>query len=141
LSYYLDASVIVPSYFRESGTDAVTRIFRETSEPHLLSNIAAGEFASAVARRCRMGQLAVAHAPAIFEAFDIWARYLTHPLLVTSADVDEAIILVRQISHGLRLPDAIHLAVCQRRRLTLATLDDRLADAARAIGVAHIVPV
>lgn len=79
-------------------------------------------------------------AQSAFADFDQWPGDLVQTMDIDSDDIAAATALVRAMVYGLRLPDAIHLAACQRRGLTLATLDDGLADAARALGVAHICP-
>ncbi|MDO9588458.1 MAG: PIN domain-containing protein, partial [Brevundimonas sp.] len=57
-----------------------------------------------------------------------------------SRDIRAAERLVRAFELKLRAPDAIHLAVCLRHDFRLATLDKKLAFAARAFGVACINP-
>lgn len=141
MSFYLDASVIVPAIVREAKSGAVERLFQLASEPMIISNLAAGEFASAIARRTRMGLHSAQEAQALFAEFDQWPGDFVGLFEIAPDDIADATRLVRAVVHGLRLPDAIHLAVCQRRQFTLATLDDGLADAARALGVAHICPV
>lgn len=141
MSLYLDASVIVPAFIREDKSDAVERLFQLASEPMTLSNFASGELASAIARRTRMRLISAESARSIFNDFDQWTEGVMQRIEVDSIDIAEATALVRRLELKLRLPDAIHLAACQRRGLMLATLDDGLADAARALGVAHICPV
>jgi uncharacterized protein len=141
LSLYLDASVIVPAFVDEAKSPAVTGLFQRLSSPALISDFAAGEFASAVARRLRMSVLQPAGAAQLLIDFDLWSAAIARTLAITSEDIAAATTLVRRFELKLRLPDAIHLAACQRRGLTLATLDDVLADAARALGVAHVCPV
>lgn len=140
MSFYLDASVIVPAIVRETKSEAVEHLFQLASQPLIVSNFAAGEFSSAIARRSRMRLDSPRQTQACFADFDQWTGDLVEMIAIAPEDIMEAIALVRALVHGLRLPDAIHLAACQRRGLTLATLDDTLATAARALGVAHIVP-
>jgi uncharacterized protein len=47
---------------------------------------------------------------------------------------------VRRFKLKLRAPDALHAAICRRLELQLATLDRRLAAAARALGINVVVP-
>jgi uncharacterized protein len=49
-------------------------------------------------------------------------------------------IFVHRFDLMLRAPDALHAAVCQRLGLTLVTLDQPLARAATALGVAVVNP-
>ncbi len=137
---YLDASVLVPLFVTEARSSVMAAIVNGLTVPPLVSNFAAGEYSSAIARRFRMAQLSANDASDVLEAFDAWSVAMAQPLEIEAHDIGLAAALVRRFDLKLRLPDAIHLAACQRRGLTLATLDDMLADAARALGVAHIVP-
>jgi uncharacterized protein len=141
LTLYLDASVIVPAFIDEPLSLSVRRLLGDAAEPTLISDVAGGEFASAVARRFRMALLTGADAQRVLAKYDRWTAAAARPLAIESSDIANATALFRRFDLKLRLPDAIHLAACQRRGLTLATLDDTLADAARALGVAHICPV
>jgi hypothetical protein len=47
---------------------------------------------------------------------------------------------VRRFDLLLRAPDALHAAICRRLDLTLVTLDQRLAKAAREVGIEVNVP-
>lgn len=87
-----------------------------------------------------MALLTLEGAQAKLADFERWSDIVARPLPILTTDIAAATALVRRFELKLRLPDATHLAVCQRRGLTLATLDDQLANAARALGVAHIVP-
>ncbi len=140
MSIYLDASVLVPLFHEEAGTPAVERLLAERAPSPFISRYAAGEVASAFSRLLRMREISEATARSYLAALDglIGDRAVVPSL--DDMDVAAATGLVRRFDLKLRLPDAIHLAACQRRGLTLATLDDMLADAARALGVAHIVP-
>jgi hypothetical protein len=59
---------------------------------------------------------------------------------VEAANVRLADIFVRRFDLMLRTPDALHTAIYSRLGLTLVTLHRRLANAARALGLAVIVP-
>jgi predicted nucleic acid-binding protein len=140
LNPYLDASVIVPYFIDETHSPGVSHFIDSLTAPPVLSDFAIGEFASAVARRVRMASLTAANARIMLADFDRWSAETTRPMAIVSADIADATALVRRFDLKLRLPDAIHLAACGRRALALATLDDLLADAAHALGVAHICP-
>ncbi|OYQ27083.1 hypothetical protein CHU93_11270 [Sandarakinorhabdus cyanobacteriorum] len=140
MSIYLDASVLVPLFHEEASTAAVTRLMADQAQSPIISRFAAGETASAFSRLWRMALINRETADAMLAGLDrLIASRAAVPTL-HDADIGAAADLVRRFALKLRLPDAIHLAVCMRRGLILATLDDLLADAARALGVAHIVP-
>ncbi|WP_439545542.1 type II toxin-antitoxin system VapC family toxin [Sandarakinorhabdus sp.] len=138
--HYLDASVLVPAFVTEDHSSAVSDWLANLPATAEISDFAAGEFASAIARRVRMGQLPAVAANRLLADFDAWRMVIGTSRNIDSADIAAATALVRRFELKLRLPDAIHLALCQWRGFTLATLDDGLAEVARTIGVAHICP-
>jgi uncharacterized protein len=64
----------------------------------------------------------------------LWTKSLTL-LPVTDAAFSTAARFADQHYLGLRAGDALHLAICADRRATLHTLDRRMADAAKALGI------
>jgi predicted nucleic acid-binding protein len=140
LSFYLDASAIVPNLVEEAGSEAV-RAFVARCEPDVVvSALATLETSSALSRLARMGSITTDGAISRLIRFDAWrAPYSVSPPF-GAAEFELADALVRRFELGLRGPDALHLAACLRGGHTLATLDRRLADAAAALGVATTVP-
>jgi predicted nucleic acid-binding protein len=59
---------------------------------------------------------------------------------VEGDDFSAANALLERFELGLRAGDALHLAMAQRLREPLVTIDRRLAAAAEAVGVAVVVP-
>jgi uncharacterized protein len=137
---YLDASVIVPVFVKEVGAVTVRDWLADLPSAVFISDFTAGEFASAISRRVRMAEFDAGLGQDLLASFDRWRAVVGAMTAIMPDDIAAAGVLVRQFELKLRLPDAIHLAACQRRGLRLATLDIGLADAARALGVAHIVP-
>ena len=138
---YLDASVMVPVFVKETSAMAVCGWLADLPDGAVISDFAAGEFASAISRRVRMAEFEAGFGQELLVSFDRWCAVVGTLVQIMPDDIAAAAVLVRRFELKLRLPDAIHLAACQRRGLTLATLDSGLADAARALGVAHICPV
>jgi predicted nucleic acid-binding protein len=101
----------------------------------LVSDFAGAEFASALARRVRMREIARELAQAAFSAFDAWSQFRGDRLETTTSDVAAAERFLRRLDLNLRTPDALNIAIAQRTGATLATFDGRMADAARALGV------
>ncbi|MGI4877067.1 MAG: PIN domain-containing protein, partial [Janthinobacterium lividum] len=73
-------------------------------------------------------------------AIDEWLAESVQSIEIESVDIRLATVFVRRFELGLRMPDAIHLAACRRHNLSLATFDNRLAGAARFIGIATVTP-
>lgn len=136
---YLDASVIVPLLVEQPTTAIVGELIRAT--PRLsLSSFAIGEVISAISRLRRTEELDDRGANAALGTLDGWNRNAFDRATIDDADIRLASGFVRRFDLALRMPDAIHIAVAQRHGHCLATFDQRLADAARTIGVAVLVP-
>ena len=82
-----------------------------------------------------MGLLTLPDASARLTDFDVWRAAMSVPVDVHASDVRLANAFVRRFDLMLRAPDAMHVAVARRLDVTLATLDRRLARAARELGV------
>ncbi len=55
---------------------------------------------------------------------------------MTNADVKRADAVMRRLDLTLRTPDALHIAIAERIGATMATFDDKMAAAARILGLA-----
>ena len=135
MTYYLDASVLVPRLLDEASSAAVQQFVVTNNGQLNVSNFAAGEVSSAIAKASRDQRLTTADAHARLVDFDLWRAATTIEIIVLRSDLDMADALVRRLNLKLRFPDAIHAACCQRLGLTLATFDVRLDHAAGAIGL------
>ena len=135
MSLYLDASAIVPTLIEEGSSRALGDYLAAASDAFVVSDFAAAEVASALSRLVRMTLIGREAAETLLREFDAWRASATTDVEFVSADVRLANVFVRRFELGLRAPDALHLAVCQRGDHTLVTLDARLAAAARALGV------
>jgi uncharacterized protein len=139
LSVYLDASVLVPVQVQEAGTEAARRFVVAAEGDICVSSLAAGEFASAMSRHVRMKSFPAEEANHRLSLFDTWLTSTT-AIALDDADIRRAASFVRDFQHKLLMPDAIHVALCQRHHLTLVTLDERLAEAALALDVEAVMP-
>jgi len=135
LSFYLDASAIVPTFIKEPASERLDTFFLNPSETLIVSDFAAMEVASAVSRLVRMKRLSQAHAGRLLVEFDAWRTTASESTDFQPSDFRLADIFVRRFDLGLRAPDALHAAVCRRVDYTLVTLDRRLAGAAEALGL------
>lgn len=140
MNVYLDASVIVPNWLVESATPVVQNFFLTFDDLPVVSDFAAGEVASAIARRWRMGGLARTLAETVLVHIDAWRNEECASATIESVDIALAAEFVRRFDLHLRMPDAIHLAMCERLKLTMATFDKPLVRAAHALGIDVVVP-
>ena len=140
MTLYLDASVLLPTLVDEGTTEAVDDLMERLDTAPFISDFAAGEVASALSRLVRMRHLDPSDVRARLSDFDAWRATDTAPQDVEPADIRLAAVFVRRLELGLRMPDAVHAAVCRRLGHTLVTLDVRLAGAASALGIKILIP-
>jgi uncharacterized protein len=135
LSAYADASPLVALFTPDAFSDRADIFVRDQRPVILVSDFAAAEFASALAKRVRTREISTDEAREAFLAFDAWARFRGARLETTSSDVAAAERILRRLELNLRAPDAINIAIADRYGAALATFDIRMADAATALGV------
>jgi predicted nucleic acid-binding protein len=135
VSVYLDASVLVALFTIDHFT-ARAKSFLTTHSPMLVvSDFAVAEFASAVSRRVRTKDLTADEARIAFASFDSWRARATQHVDATTPDIAAAASVLRRLDLNLRTPDAINIGIADRIGAALATFDERMAMAARALGV------
>ena len=137
----MDTSVLLPTLIAEPTTEAVYDYLGAADQELLISDFAAAELASALSRLVRMDLLTDTDASARLADFDAWRAAMSSPVDIASSDARLSYIYIRRFDLGLRASDALHLAIARRLDATLVTLDQRLATAARELGVAVEVPV
>ncbi len=131
---YLDASVLVALIANDALTGRANGFLREARPVPVVSDFAAAEFASAIARRVRMGSLSADDARVGFATFDSWVARVAERADTVTADVRMAEALLRRLDLTLRTPDAVNIAIAQRVGACLATYDEKMAGCARALG-------
>jgi uncharacterized protein len=140
LSAYLDASVLLATLLEEPASAAVDCYMLGAAQELLVSDFAAAEVASGLARLVRMSRLEASDASARLADFDVWRAAMTTSVEIHPQDVRLAAAYVRRFDLTLRVPDALHIAVAGRLQVPLVTLDRRLRVAARELGVAAEEP-
>jgi predicted nucleic acid-binding protein len=135
LKLYLDASVLVGLLAPDALPARADGLLRARSAVLLVSDFAAAEFASALGRRARVGELVAEKAWAAFAGFDAWTARTARRVETTTADVRAAEAFLRRLDLTLRTPDALNIAIAQRTGAALATFDERMAVAAGALAV------
>jgi predicted nucleic acid-binding protein len=133
LSYYLDTSVIVPLFLDDSHTNDVRCWLRTLDQPIKTSLWTSVEFSSVSGVYLRRGIITPDAQSAVELAFDEWMARQPSFLAVLASDYPAARLLVKRLELSLRGPDALHIAIARRHGLGLATCDQRMAAAARAL--------
>jgi predicted nucleic acid-binding protein len=141
VSFYLDASAIVPVLTAQSMTAVAESFVRHAPKPLWVSELGESEVAAAASRLVRMGDLTALQGSAMLDDFDDWFAAEASPVSIEGSDFRTAIALVRRFELMLLTPDALHLAIGMRLSAELVTFDRRLALAAETVGLAVRSPV
>lgn len=130
---YLDASVLVALFTNDDLSDRATALLSPGATP-VVSDFAAAEFASAIARLVRIRSFRAVAARTAFAAFDQWTTKAVRAEVVPS-DMSACSDLLRRLDLPLRTGDALNIAIARRLEATLATMDLQMAQSARALGL------
>lgn len=131
----LDASALVALFCEDVHTVRITGFLARVAPMAIISDFAAAEFASVVARKVRVRQYTAMEATGIFGVFDAWALRNAVTLQAQPADTALATGWLRRLDLTLRTPDAIHIALASRLDATLVTFDAGMAAAASTLGI------
>jgi predicted nucleic acid-binding protein len=97
LSVYVDASVLVSLFTDDALANRADAFLRTHAPIAIVSDFAAAEFASAIARYVRMRSIKSEDAYRTFASFDAWIARATTRALTTSADVASAAAFLRRL--------------------------------------------
>lgn len=134
--FYCDTSLLVSILVTEAHSAAARNwLGQQDFSALVISEWVSVEIVSALAKKQRMGDLSAVKRARIWA---VWTDAFASRTVVADIEARDfrlAGTLVDSGRRGLRAADALHLAICERHGLALATLDRDLADAARAIGL------
>lgn len=136
---YFDASAVVPLLVSEAHSQPVVDLMSQAAGVQV-SDFVVAEASSAISRLVRMKAIDAQAGKVLLSDLDDWVAATLTPVEVEAEDVRQATAIVRDFDLKLRAPDALHLTICRRIDARLVTLDNNLARAARAVGVACINP-
>jgi uncharacterized protein len=134
-----DASILVSLIVPEATSDDIFGMIKNVERP-LVSDFAFGESCSAISIRVRRNEIGSSEAEKIVSLLDEWIDRNAQRVATESRDIVQASKFVRRFDLGLRMPDAIYLALSRRLDTSLATLDRQQARAATALGLRVITP-
>jgi len=137
VSHYLDTNVMVALLLQDAHSSRADAWLIRAKPTLLASDLCAVEFAAVISRRVRTKQLTAETANLALRNFDDWLSRTVQIVRWAPEQMATAGQIVRDFTSKLSAPDAIHLAITRHSGATLATFDDRLAEAARR----HAVPV
>jgi uncharacterized protein len=140
IDHYLDASFLVALLTAEIASVRAINFASGHPAGLIVSDFASAEFASAISRHVRMGHMPRTEGQIVLSAFDRWALAAAVSIEISPVDIALATTFLRRLDLVLRTPDAIHIAISQRLAATLITFDQRMAAAARMLGVVVVEP-
>ena len=134
MTVYLDASVLVALFTRDHLSARADAYLRSNLPVLIVSNFAAAEFSSALARRVQTAEMTPDDTRSAFSNFDAWTTRSTRQVELVAADVAAAQAFLRRLDLNLRTPDALNIAITLRVGAELATFDGKIAASAHALG-------
>lgn len=137
MTVYLDTSVLFSAFHEDDHSDRVSDWMSQLDN-FAFSRWTIAEISSALGVQVRMRRLTARARKALEAELDEWL--VDRPVCALSdADLAQARRLLRA-EVRLRTPDALHLALVLRHGYRLATLDQDMANAARALGIEIVTP-
>ncbi|QMW23530.1 type II toxin-antitoxin system VapC family toxin [Sandaracinobacteroides saxicola] len=136
---FFDSSALVAHFAAEP--DASWVYHQILAAPAIAANeLVRGECSSAILCKARTRAIEAETVLALLEQLDAWFADADDIPAITPTDLTTATTLCRHPDLALRMPDAIHLAQCQRLAATLLTRDTAMARAATTLGIAATTP-
>ncbi|MBU6397096.1 MAG: type II toxin-antitoxin system VapC family toxin [Rhodospirillales bacterium] len=136
MSLYLDTSLLVAALTNEAETARMQAwLAAQVPEELMISDWVVTEFSSALSIKLRTGQLQPAHRADALAMFTHLTTESFTLLPISGQQFRTAARYADQYTLGLRAGDALHLASCADHGATLCTLDRRLSEAGRTLGV------
>ena len=135
VSIYLDASVIVALFTEDYFTDRAATLLASKADAVIISDFAAVEFSSVIARFVRGRSITEEQARTVLADFDSWSERACQRVTTDGAIISRAETFLRRMDTPLRTADAINIAIAEVLRATLMTFDDKMSAAARVLGL------
>jgi uncharacterized protein len=132
---YLDASILVALHVSDALSNRAIEFVDTASPIIVVSDFCVNEASSAIARKFRTGELSRSDATDSFAQIDVWLERLAERVILSPADIQAATRLVRSLDTGLRVQDALHVAMAMRLELPIATFDEKLASSSKSLGL------
>lgn len=136
---YFDASALTALFLEDFGADRIDRWVAADDPDVALSEFTWGEFVSALGSRVRRRPLSAEAARGLLVDERLYVGHWEQYKLA-NVDLISATAFVERFELGLRLPDALHIALAKRIGRTLVTTDHQQLRAAQTLGVPAVDP-
>lgn len=137
---YVDTSVLVALFVRESRSADIVDWYEKCADELLSSAWCVTEFASALGLKQRNRQITAEHARDAWQKFQSFCANDLRLLPVDSNTFHDAALLTLDAETGLRAGDALHLAsALQANAMRMATLDAVFARNAKRLKIAVVM--
>ncbi len=112
--YYLDTSALIKLYHQETGTVQVEALFEDPENSLVVSELAAVELYSTVARKVRTGEINGEAYTQVLQNFDedCRLRFIVTPLNAAMTQKAKDLLQKYGKTSALRALDALHLGAC-----------------------------
>jgi uncharacterized protein len=140
VSLYLDTNIIIALLTPEPLSERAVEFLQNNPERLIVSDFAAAEFVSAIARRVRTRETTIEDARKDLADFEVWAARSTERTDLDPGDIGAATVYLRRLDLTLVTPDALHIAMARRLDATLVTFDRGMAAAARTLSMTVAIP-
>jgi uncharacterized protein len=134
---YFDTSAVVAFYVPEPLSDHVQVAYRSHAS-RVISDLVEVEFYSALSLRLRIGSLERTEVDRIAQLFrNHVQRRLYDRFQLHAGHYRLARDFIARFDLPLKVPGALHLAICTSEGLTLITGDEQLARNAQTLNIGH----
>ena len=133
--YYVDTSVLVAALVQEAHSDRVVDWLGEQAPRTLYaSDWSVTEFSSAISVKMRTGQIGADQRAFALSAFAELMEEVFSILAISGSHFHLAARFSDRHELSIKAGDALHMAIASDNRVSLCTLDRRLAKACLALG-------
>lgn len=144
--FFFDTSALVKLYHQETGTERVEEIFARSQNSLVISELAAVELYSSLARKVRIGEISLQAQEEALKNFeeDCAHRLMIDPLSTTVLRRAKELLRRYGNTKALRSLDALQVAACltaqMKGEVAFVCADMRLLDVGTAEGLQVLNP-